>query len=459
MGDRRYQPVCAGAAVLTAVLLLTGCSRSQMNYQIAEAIGTDGKYENNEPVETPRMKQQREAQEQSEADEKSITDVLSNAEELAAGYRYEEAIAALDTLTAAMASDERVQMAREEYQTAESSLVSWEGDIPHLCFPTLIADPSMAFDGDDRAAGYSSSMTTVDEFSAILESLYENNYVLIDIHSIASLQTDESGSTVMTAGDLKLPPDKKPIVLSQDNVDYSSVKNGDGIATRLVLDSSGKVKAVYTDSEGHDLTGDYDFIPVLDSFIEEHPDFSYQGARGIVSVSGSEGVFGYPLPSSDSSSAQAGTGSQETSSAGNSYSEDQQTIAAIASALTDEGWSMACAGWSHSYMGEASMSISQFQQEISTWISRVKPLISDSDIFFFPYGDEVSRPGEDLSTLLNSGFVYLSGLWQDTDFREIDDGYMRMTRRFIDGYALQNNSGYFSAFFNTDEVLDPSRQQ
>ena len=35
---------------------VTGCSRAQMNAEIAESIGTLGMYENNEPVETPKMK-------------------------------------------------------------------------------------------------------------------------------------------------------------------------------------------------------------------------------------------------------------------------------------------------------------------------------------------------------------------------------------------------------------------
>ena len=51
---------------------LGGCTRSQINYQIAEAIGTDGKYENNEPVETPKMAEQRKLLEESESEEATL---------------------------------------------------------------------------------------------------------------------------------------------------------------------------------------------------------------------------------------------------------------------------------------------------------------------------------------------------------------------------------------------------
>ena len=57
------------AVICAAALLLGGCSRSQMNYQIAEAIGTAGMYPNNEPVETPQMVLQREMLEESESEE------------------------------------------------------------------------------------------------------------------------------------------------------------------------------------------------------------------------------------------------------------------------------------------------------------------------------------------------------------------------------------------------------
>lgn len=45
---RKAAAAAAAAGLAAAVLGLSGCSRKQMNYQIAEAIGTDGKYENNE---------------------------------------------------------------------------------------------------------------------------------------------------------------------------------------------------------------------------------------------------------------------------------------------------------------------------------------------------------------------------------------------------------------------------
>jgi hypothetical protein len=458
MKKRTFAAVLAVA--LSGAVMMSGCTRSQMNYQIAEAIGTDGMYENNEPVETPKMAEKRKLLEESESEEATLQEYLSQAEALAQGYNFEEAISVLNQIPLAQARDQRVSDARERYEKGDSNLVNWvDGDIPHLCFPTLIYDTTMAFDGDDRASDYNTTMVTCDEFSAILQSLYDSGYILIDIHTIAEMVTDERGTSSMEEQKLKLPEGKRPIILSQDNVNYSNVRNGDGIATKLVLDQDGKVKAQYTDSEGHDVAGDYDFIPILDSFIEKHPDFSFRGARGIVSVSGSEGVFGYRISSAaeEGSAEEGAVQGQDASiqSAGGSAANQDDTVSAIASALRAEGWSIACAGWSHNYMND--MSLESFSAEIDNWLKYVGSLTGPADILFYPYGAEVEYPGEKLNYLLDHGFHYLCGLWGDTDFREMGDLYMRMTRRFVDGYTLINAPVYFTSFFDASSIRDDDR--
>ena len=458
MKKRTFAAVLAVA--LSGAVMMSGCTRSQMNYQIAEAIGTDGMYENNEPVETPKMAEKRKLLEESESEEATLQEYLSQAEALAQGYNFEEAISVLNQIPLALARDQRVSDARERYEKGDSNLVNWvDGDIPHLCFPTLIYDTTMAFDGDDRASDYNTTMVTCDEFSAILQSLYDSGYILIGIHTIAEMVTDERGTSSMEEQKLKLPEGKRPIILSQDNVNYSNVRNGDGIATKLVLDQDGKVKAQYTDSEGHDVAGDYDFIPILDSFIEKHPDFSFRGARGIVSVSGSEGVFGYRISSAaeEGSAEEGAVQGQDASiqSAGGSAANQDDTVSAIASALRAEGWSIACAGWSHNYMND--MSLESFSAEIDNWLKYVGSLTGPADILFYPYGAEVEYPGEKLNYLLDHGFHYLCGLWGDTDFREMGDLYMRMTRRFVDGYTLINAPVYFTSFFDASSIRDDDR--
>ena len=436
-----YKGLCA-AVLAAAAVMTSGCSRTQMNYQIAESIGTSGKYENNEPVETPQMKAKREQESEAAAAEAAFAELLNNAETLALSYKFDEALAYLDTLTADTESQkEALAEAQQKYQEAAASMTVYDFStpVPHLCFPGLIYDTSMAFDGDDRTYNYENNKVTVKEFNSILESLYENGYILISQQNIAKFTTDDRGVDMMETQELKLPEGKKPIIISQDNLNYADVTRGDGIADRLVLNSEGHVKAQYTDANGKDLAGDYDLIPVLDAFVEDHPDFSYGGAKGIISVSGSQGVFGYDI----------------SSSAITDNSANQQKVKQIAAALRADGWEIASAGYSHGYMNN--MSMQQLTEDISKWKDEVGSLVGDTSILFYPYGGEVQYPGEGLTYLTDNNFRYLCGLWGDTDYTDIQETYMRQTRRFIDGYALKNAGNYFTAFFDVNSILDEDR--
>lgn len=418
---------------IISLMYLTGCSRSVLNYQIAESIGTLGKYENNEPVETPRMKMEREQREQESEEEQELLDILAQADQIALGYEYDQAIAFLQDAEINR-NDDRVVSAIADYQSRKSAMYEYDGDIPHLSFPNLIVDPSRAM-----SEGYGDLMLTKSEFEKILNGLYENGYVLIDIHSLVKQVEDEQGKKTLASNNPQVPEGKKPLILSVDNLNYGDIPNGKGIAIRLVLNDDGEVKALYTDDGGHDLVGDYDVIPVLETFIEEHPDFSFQGARGIVGVSGAKGAFGYAVEEN-------GT---------DDYTENRRAVSRIAEALVQGGWSLACE--SYSYDRLENYSFDQLTQDITHWETAVGSVLGDTDILIFPYGSEVDYTSEKAVWLTNSGYVFLIGLWADQDFREVTATYMRQTRRMVNGYVLENSPDVLAGFFDASAVKDESR--
>ena len=79
------------------------------------------------------------------------------------------------------------------------------------------------------------------------------------------------------------------------------------------------------------------------------------------------------------------------------------------------------------------------------------------DILFYPYGAAVAEPSEQLDYLLENGMIYLCGLWGDTDYMDLRDGYMYQTRRFVDGSILEQAPEYFTDFFNVAQILDTDR--
>jgi hypothetical protein len=421
-----------------AMLFGSGCSRKVLNYQIAECIGTLGEYENNEPVETPKMKAEREQRESEEALAQQKEELLAEAEALAEGYQYESAIALLED-SDIMQEEEAAATAISNYQKQIDSMYAYDGKIVHFCFTNLVVDTDRAFDGDEYSYIYKQNMITLDEFTNILNSLYEDGYILINIHDLAT-ETDGTNGTVDMEESLPVIPEgKKPMILSVENLDYSSVRNGDGVATRLALDAEGEVGAVYTDDEGHDKTGAYDVVPVLEQFIEEHPDFSFKGARGIISVSGANGVFGYQI--------------EEGTSA--DYEENIKTVKQIAQKLREDGWDFAAQGYSYKYLGD--LSYDSLKEDITKWQSTSGSVLGDCDILMYPYGSEVDYSTEKASLLINQGFRYLIGMWSDGDHVEVNGTYLRQTRRTVTGYVLENYPGNFSSYFSVASILDPAR--
>lgn len=51
------------------------------------------------------------------------------------------------------------------------------------------------------------------------------------------------------------------------------------MATKLIVDENGDIKNEYKEDDGSISVGDYDMVPLIDRFVEEHPDFSYHGHK------------------------------------------------------------------------------------------------------------------------------------------------------------------------------------
>ncbi len=462
-GPGRFLPIILTAGI--ALAAVTGCSRSMINYQIAESIGTVGEYENNEPVETPKMQAEREQREAETELEEEKQQVYDEADLLAQGYFYDEAIDLLEN-TEILEGDDRTDAAVRGYETARDDMTVYSGDVVHLNFPNLIVDTSLAIDGDNSSQTYAQNLITLEEFEAILDQLYQNNFILIDIHDLADEIWDGYGDVQMTKADLILPAGKRPLVLSVENLNYASVLAGDGVATRLVLDESGEVAAVYTDAYGAEQTGAYDVVPVLEQFISEHPDFSFRGARGVIGLSGRYGAFGYEIADEkkkdDNGNAGENDGGGDDEEEENVdadkqeiYESNREIVRSIAECLLDDGWTFASEGYSYTYMSD--LPYEDLENDLTWWEDTVGEVVGSSDTLMYPYGSEVDSSSEGFAYLLGEGYHYLIGLWASEDFYEVTEEYLRQTRRAVTGYILDNYSSYFTSIFNVSGILDGSR--
>ncbi|MBP5292046.1 MAG: hypothetical protein J6Y90_05465, partial [Lachnospiraceae bacterium] len=224
----------------------------------------------------------------------TIAAAVEEAKLYAASYDYDKATARLEPLKEKDGSGE-VGRLLAELSSLKGTLE--EADItaiPHIFFHSLIVDPSLAFHNNKaRADDYNTAMTTVDEFNRIIQQMYDRDYVLVSLHQMAQYTEETDGSGAMKAGKIMLPPGKKPIVLSIDDMSYYAYMMKDGFATKLVIGSDGSLTNEMVKNDGTVVYGSFDVVPLLDDFIKMHPDFSYQGAKGVIALTGYDGVFGY----------------------------------------------------------------------------------------------------------------------------------------------------------------------
>ncbi len=81
---------------------------------------------------------------------------------------------------------------------------------------------------------------------------------------------------------------KTPARVSQDDVNYYEYMEGDGFAKNLKVKDGKIVNAMVGKPDGA-----YDLVPIVDAFVQSHPDFSYKGAKGLLGITGYNGVLGY----------------------------------------------------------------------------------------------------------------------------------------------------------------------
>lgn len=383
--------------------------------------------------------------------------LLDEAAALAAGYDYEGAIAKLDSFSGELSAYSEMVSNRSAYSQANSQLVAWSdpSKIPNLSFHVLIADPSRAFNNASLGKKYNQNFVTTDEFSKILQQLYENGYVLVSMSDIFSESTADNGITSYSANTIYLPSGKKPIMITETLVNYLSYmidsdndgvadKGGAGFASRLVLDGSGNVKAEMVNSAGETVVGDYDLVPILNSFIEEHPDFSYKGARALLSICGYEGVFGYRTQKS------------VINTKGQDYYDEQVAGAkAIVEALRADGYELACYTWENIAYGNRDAT--QIKTDLTKWTEEVKPIVGDVDILVYAQTSDINDyTGSKYNVLYSSGFRYFINN-SSSPWAEISTNYVRQSRLMVTGTNMAYYSNMFSSYFDSASILNSAR--
>lgn len=379
--------------------------------------------------------------------------LIKFAEQLAMGFDYEGAISALEGFSGDVSQYPVISERIQQYNTALSEMVVWEDNskIPNLSFQQLIADPSRAFQNEKYGSSLNMNFITTDEFSKIIQQLYDNNYILISLDDI----TDGVNSIP-----LKLPKDKKPIILTETQVnfytyltdsdkDYLPDAGGAGFASKLILDANGNLACEYVTASGETVTGAYDAVPILESFIQTHPDFSYKGARAIMAVTGYDGLFGYRT-----------TGDAEIRMSVDEYQKEVDEATKIAKALRDAGYEIACYTYDNTAYGTCTVDKLEF--DLEQWTVEVSPILGVVRTLVYAKNSDIAESttpysGEKFDILSQYGFTHYLGFANGKPWSNSQENYFRQGRILLTGSNLKYKSDWFIGMLDPNAILDSSR--
>lgn len=368
---------------------------------------------------------------------------------LMTGSRFVTASSAIADLMVFFPDDEALRTRQKTCQTAvPAKLVPYNGTVEQLVIKPLIINPAQAFDGDSYAQAADDSMLTTTEFKRILEGLYKNQYILIDATSLAGPDGKPSK--------LQIPEGKKPLVLTVEGLNYYATRRRTGNNENLVLNEAGQVSGRYTDASGQvKIEREAEAIGILDAFVEAHPDFSFDGAKGTITLTGYECVFGYIThadQNDDRSQALAANNLTAEIASEAQIAQNQIDAKKIIDRLKETGWIFGSS--TYGFIDARNQSMERIQTDTQKWLTQVGPLTGPVRILHYPNGAFINGSDERARYLISQGFTIFGGIGV-TAYQYAGEGYLYVDKTPINGFTLRNSNTYqLSRLFDPTGILD-----
>ena len=338
--------------------------------------------------------------------------------------------------------------------------------VEHLFFHPVIAYPEFTFTTptipEAQKKGLDDWMVTVEEYNKILQNLYEKDYILVPMESVWSEVTDASGQVRMQRNTLMLPEGKKPMVFSFDDVNYYPYMVEGGFMAKLIIGEDGDLWAYGVNPHTGEevITQDLDSTTILDKFVREHPDFSLNGAKGIFSLTGYEGILGYRTQND----IDIGPSDPARPAFEAKRQSEIDAVQPIIQRLKETGWTFGSHTWGHirlSRTGEKADA--SMKRDVLRWQEEVGSLVGPTQILFYPHGarpdgdDDVKQTGPQFRWLHEQGFRVFASVGIDSYSKiKTDISAVICDRLHPDGTTLRSGRERerYLRFYDAMEIID-----
>ena len=121
--------------------------------------------------------------------------IMAEADALAQTYDYDGAIEKLQSVEGAATDADIITKVAEYTSTRDACVRVNVNEVTHIFYHSLVVDPQKAFYQDNaQTAGFCQWMTTVDEFNAITQQMYDRGYVMVSINDLVKKTVDDDGT-------------------------------------------------------------------------------------------------------------------------------------------------------------------------------------------------------------------------------------------------------------------------
>ena len=381
--------------------------------------------------------------------------MMAEGEHLLSTYKFYSAESLFSDLAVIFPEDEMIKSNLLTATSHTSEVKEYRGKIECICVRSLIADSDVAFSGRYHSTNTNLHLT-IKEFEKILENLYQRGYVLVDVEDLI----DQSDPTFLLERNLKVPKGKKPLIVVIEDLQYGVADYRCGTCRRLVLNDENQVCGEYQNNAGETVVSrTAEAIGLLDVFVEKHPDFTYDGAKGIISVSGHEACFGYVVAAGELEDRNAALSAANLPQLTNITNEDidfaREKVMEIKNVLADNGWKFASC--TYSYIADCRNTEKQVLiDDFVKWQDQIGSLFGEVHILVYPNGNYIYGTDDRAVYFKNRGFrIFFGG--GATPYHIYGDNYLFVDRAMM-SYTTLNRKAY-KDLFDYNEIIDPVRTQ